>query len=57
MIDYQQWVMDLCTLLDNIEISNTSDDIKHLTYQRFEIARNNGTDISFTGLQVSELRN
>lgn len=57
MVDYEQWVMDLCTLLDNIEFSETLDEVKDLTHQRFEIAKNNGATISFTGLRVSELRN
>ncbi len=52
-IDYKQWGATLMTLLDLIAVAESLEEVKALTVQRFEIAREYGMEIVFTGIEVT----
>ena len=52
-VSYEQWAVDLCSLLDAIEIALDEDDLDRaqtLVAGRFDIAENNGFIVEFTGI-------
>ena len=51
-VDYEAWAVEMCTLLDAIEIALSEDDpdwAKLLVAGRFEIAERNGLTIHHMG--------
>jgi hypothetical protein len=47
MIDYKTWALDLCSLLDEIEMRNEDEDLEELLRYRFEIAEGHGFIVTF----------
>lgn len=47
--DYESWAINLCALLDKIELANDDSEVAKLCGQRFEIARKHGLTVMFGG--------
>ncbi len=48
-VDYKAWALDLCSLLDEVEMRNEDEGIDTLLKYRFEIAENRGFKVEFLG--------
>lgn len=48
-VDYKAYALDLCSLLDEIEMRNEDEELHDLLKFRFEIAENRGFTVTFEG--------
>ena len=46
-VDYEAWAVDLCTLLDRIELANDDSEIATLLDQRFALAEKHSMSVHF----------
>ncbi len=58
-INYEKWAVDLCSLLDAIEVSLDEDGLdraRTLVAGRLGIAENNGLVVEFTGIDGADIQ-
>lgn len=48
-VDYKAYALDLCQLLDEVDMRNEDEDLSALLKYRFEIAVNRGFTVEFLG--------
>lgn len=56
-VDYEAWAMDMCTLLDRVEVAadgseeaiHALKEIRKLCRSRFNVARRHGLTVEFSG--------
>lgn len=48
-IDYKQWALDMCVLLDRIEQVCDDDAVEILCKERFALAKKHGIKVEYTG--------
>ena len=52
--DYEHWALTMCGLLDKIELSSDDEiEVHRLCQMRFQIARDHGLTVEFSGVPMS----